>query len=600
MHAEPVVVFLHGVGTGDPDRAWMHALSASLTRIGYPARDPHQVIAPLFAHALKGADDKASMPAVTVKAPTGAAARQNRREYERRTAAIEFRIGHHHGGDGNPVAERTVAVAMESPWFKQADNYLHDSNIRSQVLHRILSQLPRSGEMVIIAHSLGSVIAADLIRRLDPEVKVAAVITIGSPLASGVFNVDKIRQLLEEPPPNLGWWVNFWNPFDPVTARRGLSSVLPWLLDFTVQTPFGLHVHDATSYLTVEAVAEAIGFATFGSRSRELAVRESGVDIPLDTAETLSLLALRYNHLLGRRLDGETLDRFSGALRQVQAVTVARLVERNAAAGRGTPELIARLQFDFSDPGTVAPEPLPSRHMDKEEALVPLVVLATANTIDPFEIAIKKDTKQAALSELTAEMGLGSQLGNEVFSAIKSAQDALAARGTINWIKWAALGVGATAIVVATGGLALAAGAGLVGAAAITSALAAFGPGGMIGGLLTAGALATAGGGGIAFGLASPATSAETLELFVEQQLVLAALRGRLDLDQDPTVWANFVAIEAEARRQYERMDEFSDASAESLKELKRKIRALERAIAHIRSLGLQPTAEAEADASAG
>src|SRR5688500_2065709 len=113
------------------------------------------------------------------------------------------------------------------------------------------------------------------------------------------------------------------------------------------------------------------------------------------------------------------------------------------------------------------------------------------------------------MKDLTAEMGLGSQYGADVFAAANSSQEALRGGFGVNWIQWGALGAGAAAIVVATGGLALAAGAGLAGAAAITSALASFGPGGMIGGPITAGALVTAGGGGIAFSPASPGTTAE-------------------------------------------------------------------------------------------
>ncbi|MBB6403207.1 hypothetical protein [Arthrobacter sp. AZCC_0090] len=159
----------------------------------------------------------------------------------------------------------------------------------------------------------------------------------------------------------------------------------------------------------------------------------------------------------------------------------------------------------------------------------------------------------------------------------------------MNWIKWGALGAGAAAIVVATGGLALAAGAGLAGAAAITSALATFGPGGMVGGLLTAGTLITAGGGGIAFSLASPETSVETLEAVVTRQLTVAILRQRQHLDQDRAAWRNLVETEIEVRREHERLDEFSDESAPAIKDLKRKIDAIERALRYLRDNGLEP-----------
>ena len=124
----------------------------------------------------------------------------------------------------------------------------------------------------------------------------------------------------------------------------------------------------------------------------------------------------------------------------------------------------------------------------------------------------------------------------------------------------------------------------------ITSALAAFGPGGMMGGLITAGALATAGGGGIAFSLASSGTTADTVAAVFERQLAAAILRRRNNIEQDSFFWRILVETEIEVRRQYERLDEFSDESAQSLKELKRKIEAIERALEYLRKNGLEPS----------
>jgi hypothetical protein len=193
-------------------------------------------------------------------------------------------------------------------------------------------------------------------------------------------------------------------------------------------------------------------------------------------------------------------------------------------------------------------------------------------------------------------MGLGSAFGADLNAAVKEAREILAGAKAINWFKWGAIGGGAAALIVATGGLALAAAPGLLGAAAITSALAAFGPGGMIGGLLTAGTLVSAGGGGIAFGLASPGTSAATLEGVVARQLTAEILRKRQALPSDTAVWRNLTAMEIELRREHERFDEFSDSSAPSMKELKLKIQVVERALAHLAKLGLAPAQEPDED----
>ena len=122
------------------------------------------------------------------------------------------------------------------------------------------------------------------------------------------------------------------------------------------------------------------------------------------------------------------------------------------------------------------------------------------------------------MEHLTLDMGLGTQLGADVLKAAERAKDTLKEDNS-DRLRWVLIGIGAAAVVAATGGLALAAAPGVVGAAAVTSALAAFGPGGMIGGLLTAGTLVSAGGGSIAAGLANPGTAAGTVEAVVATQL---------------------------------------------------------------------------------
>ncbi|MFJ4263434.1 hypothetical protein ACIPYU_13420 [Paenarthrobacter nicotinovorans] len=593
MANEAILLFLHGVGEGDQEDRWMSELTESLVRLGYPSLKSLRVIAPKYAHALRGSDEPRQMPALTIKQPLREAARKNRREFERRIGALESRLGRHDRGNGYIGSDFVIDAAVSSPPFHQARNYVSNSKIRAQVLERILSKLPESGRLVIVGHSLGSVIAADIVRRLPVGLEVAGMVTIGSPLASGAFAVDKLRDTLSEPPTNLAWWVNFWNAADPVASRRGVSSVFPWLIDFRIHTKkVGPAAHAAVEYLANDAVAAAIGFALYGPKTTDLAPVAMGLDIPLDATEHFALLALRYAYLMKERLDGEQKDKFAGALRQVQAAVVEDIQKRNVREGRALPSEIARLAFDISDLGAPVPEPLPSNHVTKDEAVVLLTVLASENVIRPFEISASKKLWQGAMEDLAAEMGLGSQYGADVFAATMLAQEALSGSGKVNWIKWGALGAGAAAIVVATGGLALAAGTGLAGAAVITSALASFGPGGMIGGLLTAGTLVTAGGGGIAYGLASPGTTAATLVGVVERRLAAAILRQKQHLEPDMGLWQVLVETEIEVRREYERLDEFSDESAPTLKELRRKIDAIERALRYLSANGLEPSVD--------
>lgn len=587
MSTRPTLLFLHGVGGGDRDEYWRAALEQSLQRIGYDDLSDVSVKAPKYAHALRGTDDTLRLPALTIRTHSGDRAKPRRRDFERRIGSLEVRLGRHSQGAGWVAGDLVNHVALHVPAFVQATNYLTKGHVRSNVLHRILKDVPTQGRLVIVAHSLGSVIAADLIRRLPPDVEVEGLVTIGSPLAHPRFHVDKLASTLADPPANLRWWVNFWNPADPVTTHKGASSAFPWLLDFRVRTPVGPQVHGAVTYLSNEVVASAIGYALFGSQSKALAIVDQGVNMPLDAAEQLAVLALRYAHLTSELLKGDKRDRYLAALRQVQAQTLDHVIQRNTSQGRPIPSAIAGLAVDLSDPESEAPAPVTVTQygMSKEDALLPLLTIAAANVLRPFEIAVPTDIRREAMATLTLEMGLGSQIGTDVFTAAETARDEL--KGGTNWVKWAALGLGAAAVVAGTGGLALAAASGVAGAAAVTSALAAFGPGGMIGGLLTAGTLVSAGGGGLAIGLASPTTSAATVEAVVESQLAVAVLRRLQGFDQDPATWHGLVEIGEELRREHERLDEISDESAPTLKDLRLKIQAVERAIAYLEREGL-------------
>ncbi|WP_185740153.1 hypothetical protein [Microcella putealis] len=484
---------------------------------------------------------------------------------------------------------------VDIPFLAQVKNFTSNRDVRAMVLDRILHQLPSEGEIVIVAHSLGSVIAADLLPRLPKAVTVAGMVTIGSPLATGAIDVRDIVGKLDDPPQHLRWWVNVWDSADVIAAMRGLSSQIPWLLDFRIRTgAVALGAHSAERYLGHPIVARIIGFALHGSLSREVAITSRAINVSLDPAERYALLALRYAHLLKDRLDGDTRARCEGALRHIQSQDAQQLISMRSDANRPCPEAIERLSVDLGDPESVARTPMTVAGFDRDELVVPLLVLAASNVFDPFEIQISRAKQVEAMKNLCVELGLKSQLGTDVFEATKQGQSVLRGPGTL--IRWAVVGAGLGAIVVATGGLALAAAPGLAGAAAITSALAAFGPGGMVGGLLTAGTLVSAGGGTVAYGLANVSVSAEVFEDVVERRVATAILRKMSGLEPDAAVWFTLTEVEIELRREHERLDEYSDRNAPSLRALKKKIAIVERALRFLlsESLGPQTTEEVE------
>jgi pimeloyl-ACP methyl ester carboxylesterase len=273
MSHAPILLFLHGVGA-EPDDSWQAALELSLVRLGYPDLSSVKVVAPKYPNSLNGVDDDEPRPKVTVKAPRGDDAERNRRDFERRRTAMEVLLGPDDRGEGLPGGDQIAPMAAEVWLFNQAKNYTENPKVRAWVLRRILKHLPESGRLVIVGHSLGSVIAADLLRRLPTGLEVAGMVTIGSPLAHKKLQVDDLRELLAEPPVNLSWWVNFWSTADLVPARRGISTVYPWVLDQRIRARPGFNpvqAHSAATYLQSDTVAAALGRGLFGSRSKEIA-----------------------------------------------------------------------------------------------------------------------------------------------------------------------------------------------------------------------------------------------------------------------------------------------------------------------------------------
>src|SRR5699024_5221155 len=78
-------------------------------------------------------------------------------------------------------------------------------------------------------------------------------------------------------------------------------------------------------------------------------------------------------------------------------------------------------------------------------------------------------------------------------------------------------------------------------------------------------------------------------EAFVSTQLTGAILRQKQGLVQDPGTWLNLSQTGNELRRRQSHLEAISDDSATSLRELRRKLKAVDRAQNYLASLGLGP-----------
>jgi hypothetical protein len=170
---------------------------------------------------------------------------------------------------------------------------------------------------------------------------------------------------------------------------------------------------------------------------------------------------------------------------------------------------------------------------------------------------------------MAVEMGLSPGTGERVAQAVRTIDSLVGKSGRLRW--WAIAGIGAAMLVATPLGLAPAAPASAFGAAAVTGGLAAFGPGGMMGGLATASGLATTGAAAATLGAMQAArgsAGAQDGVAAVRLAVTVEYARKLLDLQTDPGVWNDLVALETDVAAELNRLKAFSDEKAASIRQL--------------------------------
>lgn len=151
------------------------------------------------------------------------------------------------------------AAAFVKRAFREVSLYLTDPAIRMTAQNRVLEQIDDTTQLVI-AHSLGSVVAYEALHRIDRKV---ALITIGSPLALRTIIYERIQPQPPSVPPSVIRWSDFADRDDLIAVHTSLqddfapgagsaTSVNP-----TFRVDNGRHAHDAEHYLTEKRLGHA-------------------------------------------------------------------------------------------------------------------------------------------------------------------------------------------------------------------------------------------------------------------------------------------------------------------------------------------------------
>ena len=161
---------------------------------------------------------------------------------------------------------RLISQNLTRAFLRDVNDFLFDVERRDAMERSLLDRLAAGGgPFIIIAHSQGSMIAYDVLRRIKPpQLKIPLFITIGSPLGLQEIQ-DALRQWTGGSlpfPPCVDRWLNVADRLDPVAFDNDISDDF----DGAIENVSGIglnkdsprHPHSATGYLAVKDVLEAV------------------------------------------------------------------------------------------------------------------------------------------------------------------------------------------------------------------------------------------------------------------------------------------------------------------------------------------------------
>ncbi len=516
------VVFVHGDG-GPTSRKWRDALDQALGQLDFPQlgrENDVTIVEPRYDDVLVDPPESAYLE----RTPTGVKDDSSLRyAYELRKDQVfrRLRADLSAGSDGwIPIPDNKLIESLGAGVFDHVPLFISSRNARRRAISRVVAAVPKSGRVVIVGHSLGSVVALAALTRLSPRVKVELFLTIGSPLGMELFS----RQLRYEgrekfPYDKVELWANAYGVQDPVTMGRGISSIYPPALDLRLPSGVG---HDAHHYLGHLAIAKLIGEVVFGPQviSQDLVLPGARGDVVTAIHPGIAPLLVNFQWL-------HTWQRWCAQNdRREQATRIATVIELLASdAERRYGELQEQREMPLPPLPNLRREKalqLSTLRFDPRDLLAQLVYLSMERVEAPYRVGDHSKDSRGHCQVQTWTSAFPGAAGRRdadaasaaVNKAIDEARDCFDDDGS--WWPWLA-GAGLALLAVTGVGLALAVPATLAGAAAITATLAAFGPGGMVGGIATVAAL-TGAGSALVAGAAALGSTAKQITLAQEAE----------------------------------------------------------------------------------
>jgi hypothetical protein len=152
---------------------------------------------------------------------------------------------------------RSVHVIV-ARFAAEVDRYLNLPDCRAAARERVAAQLREHAPLIVIAHSLGSVVAYEaLFGAQQPPLDL--LVTVGSPLGMPGLIFDKLMPApvngFGEKPPNVDRWVNIADPADFIAIPRHMRLRFHGITGDIEASIGSLHFHSSFAYLSCSAMA---------------------------------------------------------------------------------------------------------------------------------------------------------------------------------------------------------------------------------------------------------------------------------------------------------------------------------------------------------
>ena len=247
----PSLVFIHGRHAKSGD--WVAAINEGLrTAQRSPLPEDLNIVEVNYADVLH--DVLAGMPDQQIEPATTSEA------FARRQRMIRLSMHPFTERPRSPYdfAPKEWVTRMIMTRMPEIQRYRANPALRAAVRDSCLAQLP-DGEVILVAHSLGSVVAYDLLHYLPNTTHIEALLTIGSPMARRSWRTTLDPYRGHFPTGSVTTWVTLVNVGDWVTGGDGIHLWYPQAID--TYASLGLGNHAEVHYLACKPAGVVIGDA---------------------------------------------------------------------------------------------------------------------------------------------------------------------------------------------------------------------------------------------------------------------------------------------------------------------------------------------------